>query len=76
MARDGAGRPVAFAGMTGSIRWVDCMYLCRSGVVPEYRGRGLQQRLILAREAQARRLGMNWLITETHGRTIQLPVYA
>jgi GNAT superfamily N-acetyltransferase len=59
------GEPVGFAGMRGSLRWSDCMYLCRSGVMPEARGRGLQKRLIRVREARARTLNMNWLITDT-----------
>lgn len=59
------GDPVGFAGMKGSLRWYDCMYLCRSGVVPEARGNGLQKRLIQVREVQARRLAMNWLISDT-----------
>ena len=32
--------------------------LCRSGVMPEYRGLGIQKRFILARERMARRLGL------------------
>lgn len=60
-----AGAPVAFAGMKPSTRWTDCMYLCRSGVLPSHRGMGLQKRLIMAREHFAYRLGMNWLISDT-----------
>ena len=59
------GEPVAFAGMKLSTRWSDCMYLCRSGVLPEQRGKGLQRRLILVRERAARQMGMAWLISDT-----------
>jgi GNAT superfamily N-acetyltransferase len=59
------GEPVAFAGMKLSRLWVDCQYLCRSGVVPAHRGKGLQRRLIKVREHYARQAGMNWLITDT-----------
>lgn len=58
-------RPCGFAGLVCSSRWTDCGYLCRSGVIREFRGRGLQKRLIRAREKMARRVGFNWLITDT-----------
>ena len=57
---------VGFAGMVPSARWTDCVYFCRAGVVPEHRGQGLQKRLIRARLNQARKLGMNWAVTETY----------
>jgi RimJ/RimL family protein N-acetyltransferase len=38
-------------------------FLCRVGVVPKHRGRGLQKRLVVAREAAARRLGLTELVT-------------
>jgi GNAT superfamily N-acetyltransferase len=38
-------------------------FLCRVGVVPKHRGRGLQKRLIAVREATARRLGLKELVT-------------
>lgn len=56
---------VGFAGMVPSKRWGDAVYFCRSGVHPDYRGRGIQKRLIRARLAKARKLGMNWAITDT-----------
>lgn len=59
------GEPIAFAGMRTSRRWTDCGYLCRSGVAPEWRGKGLQKQLIKARIAHAKRIGMRWLITDT-----------
>lgn len=57
--------PVAFAGVVQSSQWIDAGYLCRSGVLPAYRGKGLQKRLIRARERKAREMGWNWLITDT-----------
>ena len=59
------GKPVAFAGLVRSIKWTDTGYLCRAGVLDGYTGHGLQKRLILARVKQARKLGWNWLITDT-----------
>lgn len=38
-------------------------FLSRAGVLREHRGRGLQRRLIWAREAEARALGLNELVT-------------
>lgn len=38
-------------------------FLCRVGVVPRHRGRGLQKRLVRAREAAARAIGLGELVT-------------
>jgi GNAT superfamily N-acetyltransferase len=59
------GDPVAFGGMVPSCQFSDCMYLCRSGVLPSHRGRGLQKRLIRIRAKHAKRLGAAWLVTDT-----------
>ena len=59
------GKPVAFAGLVRSIKWTDTGYLCRAGVLDGYTGNGLQKRLIQARIKQAKKLGWNWLITDT-----------
>lgn len=59
------GEPVAFAGIKPSLQWLDTMYLCRAGVLPEHRGKGLQKQLIRVRESYARRMGMEWVITDT-----------
>lgn len=59
------GEPAAFAGMYPSAQWGDAFYLCRAGVLPEFRGQGLQKRLIRARAEFARRAGARWLITDT-----------
>lgn len=58
--------PVAFAGVVRSFQWSDTGYMCRSGVLRSHRGKGLQKRLIRVREAKARRLGWNWLISDTY----------
>jgi len=60
------GKPVAFAGLVRSSAWVDCGYLCRAGVMREFRGKGLQKRLVQVREQQAKKLNWNWLITDTY----------
>ncbi len=59
--------PVAFAGMTRSSSTVNRGYLVRSGVLSTHRGRGLQVRLLRSREAKARRLGWDVLVTDTTG---------
>lgn len=58
--------PAGFAGVVPSIRWGDCGYLCRAGVLPSHRGHGLQKKLIRARVKKARQLGWNWLVTDTY----------
>ena len=58
-------RLAGFCGMIQSWQWCDAGYLCRSGVAVRDRGHGLQKRLIQVRINQARRLGWNWLITDT-----------
>lgn len=65
IAYDGT-QPIGFAGLYQSRAWRDAGYLCRSGVLPAYRGRGLQKRLIRVREQLARRCGMHWLISDTY----------
>ena len=59
------GKPVGFAGLVRSTKWTDTGYLCRAGVMDGYTGHGIQKRLISARITQARKLGWNWLITDT-----------
>jgi GNAT superfamily N-acetyltransferase len=60
------GKPIGFAGLVRSNAWVDCGYLCRAGVMREFRGNGLQKRLVKVREQKAKRLNWNWLITDTY----------
>ena len=59
-------KPVGFAGLVRSANWLDTGYLCRSGVLPAYRGMGLQKRLISVRVRKAKQLGYNWLISDTN----------
>ena len=65
IAYDENDKPVGFAGLVRSIKWTDTGYLCRAGVLDGFTGHGLQKRLIQVRQAQARKLGWNWLITDT-----------
>lgn len=55
--------PAAYAGMKPQ-GW-GMVYLCRAGVMPAHRGHGLQSRLLRARCAYARSLGMTAAITDT-----------
>jgi GNAT superfamily N-acetyltransferase len=50
-------RIVGYGGYIKSQRWLDCVYFCDAAVRPEYRGHGLQKRLIRARLAGAKREG-------------------
>jgi GNAT superfamily N-acetyltransferase len=43
----------------------DTAYLSRAGVLPAWRGQGLQRRLIALRERLARRQGFVWMISDT-----------
>jgi GNAT superfamily N-acetyltransferase len=63
---DALNFPCAFAGLIRSVRWANVGYLCRAGVLSSHRGQGVQKRLIRARIRQARALGWEWLITDTH----------
>jgi GNAT superfamily N-acetyltransferase len=60
------GEPVGFAGLHRSNKFGDTGYLCRSGVMSKYRGKGLQKRLIRVRERRARQERMVWLISDTY----------
>jgi GNAT superfamily N-acetyltransferase len=58
-------QPVGYAGLR-PCQWSQNKglgFLSRAGVLREHRGRGLQRRLIRAREAEARALGLQELIT-------------
>jgi ribosomal protein S18 acetylase RimI-like enzyme len=58
-------KPVAFCVISQSTRWQDTAYLSRSGVIPEYRGNGLQKRMITIREMYAKRKNYTWIISDT-----------
>lgn len=55
-----------YAGIKPSTQWQATGYLCRAGVVPEYRGFGLQKRLIRVRLAHAKASGWAWVVSDTH----------
>jgi GNAT superfamily N-acetyltransferase len=59
--------PVAFCIVAPSLHWVDCVYLARAGVAPEFRGQGLQKRMISLREKWARAKKYKWAVTDTTG---------
>lgn len=58
-------KPIAFCGMTAVPTWHNTGYLCRSGVLPEFRGKGIQKKLIQTRINKAKSLGWKMLITDT-----------
>lgn len=66
IARTADGFPAAFCGMKRSSKWSDTVYLCRAGVLRDFRGHGLQARLIRVRALKAKELGMNWLVSDTY----------
>ena len=59
------GVDIGFAGLVRSVRWTDCGYLCRAGVIPSHRGRGLQKKFIRVRIRQAKAIGWKWLVSDT-----------
>lgn len=62
-----AGKDVAaYAGIKPSVRTPQCGYFCRVGVLPPYRGQGLQRRLIDVRSRYARAQGWNQVVTDTY----------
>lgn len=56
---------IAFCLLTPSSRWSDTVYLARSGVLPAWRGQGLQKRMINLREKFARTKGYRWVVSDT-----------
>lgn len=57
--------PAAFCALWPSVRMPATGYLARSGVLPAYRGHGLQRRMMLTRERAARRKGWLAMISDT-----------
>jgi len=57
--------PVGFACATPSKQLAGAVYLSRCGVVPAYRGCGIQRQMIRLRVAWARRHGYNWAVSDT-----------
>ena len=58
--------PVAFCGLEYCQYYQNSGYLARAAVAWDYRGNGLQKRLIRVRIAKARALGFKWLVTDTY----------
>lgn len=58
-------KPAGYCGMHPSMQWSDTGYLCRAGVLEQFRGNGLQRKMISLRERAARRVGFKWLISDT-----------
>lgn len=58
-------QPVAYAGLRlcRLEQNLGAAFLCRAGVIPAHRGRGLQKRLIRVRENAARKLAITELVT-------------
>jgi len=57
---------VGFCAMRRTIRWSDCGYLWRAAVMRCHRGKGLQRRMIRIRERLAKKLGWNYMISDTN----------
>jgi GNAT superfamily N-acetyltransferase len=60
-----SGKPAAFAGMVPMAEYFSGAYLCASGVLPQYRGNGLQKVLIRKRLQRAKTLGCKVAYTDT-----------
>jgi GNAT superfamily N-acetyltransferase len=56
---------IGFGALTVGSSDPNSGYLMRSGVLPDWRGQGLQRRLIRARETKARKLGFQYIVTDT-----------
>ena len=57
--------PVGFSCVSPSKQLADGVYLGRCGVLPAYRGRGIQRQMIRLRVAWARRHNYKWAVTDT-----------
>ena len=64
IAYDGK-QPVGFAGMRSSSRWENCGYLNFAGVIESHQGLGIQKKLIRARIQEAKRLGWEFVFSDT-----------
>jgi GNAT superfamily N-acetyltransferase len=56
---------IGFCGLTHTLTDPNTGYLKRAGVLRDYRGQGLQRRMITVRERKARRLGLTTMLTDT-----------
>lgn len=60
--------PVAFAFMCGSDRYPDTGYFGRVGVLPKYRGRGLQKKFMKLAEKKAKSIGWTAMVSDTRNK--------
>jgi ribosomal protein S18 acetylase RimI-like enzyme len=58
--------PAGYCGIKRSITGKNYGYLCRAGVLPKFRGYGLQKRLIRARVRYAHACNWEMVVTDTH----------
>jgi GNAT superfamily N-acetyltransferase len=58
--------PFAYAGMKPAARTPNAGYLHRCGVLPDFRGAGLQRRLIQIRVRKAKQLGFESVVSDTN----------
>lgn len=65
VAEDNDGQAVGFAGLKKLATVPGAAFLCRCGVLQQGRGLGLQRRFMWARERQAKRLGVERLVSYT-----------
>jgi GNAT superfamily N-acetyltransferase len=59
-------QPIGFCSLRKSSKWSDTGYLSRAGIFDQYRGKGLQKRLINVRVRLAKQLNLTWLISDTY----------
>lgn len=59
-----------FAGISLAVSQYNSGYLCRAGVLPRFRGHGLQARLIRLRLKYAKSQGWSRVITDTHANPV------
>ena len=59
------GDPVGFGGMCSSHSFRNVAYLSFCAVEPEFRGLAIQRRLIRARTRYAKRMGYEFVVTDT-----------
>lgn len=58
--------PIAYAGMVKSRSTPNGVYFNRCGVLPAFRGQGLQKKLIRVRQCKAKRLGFTTVVSDTN----------
>ena len=57
--------PIGYAGLKPLPYEKDVGFLCRAGILSNYRGQGLQRKLIKLRIKEAQKLGLKQLVTYT-----------